>query len=383
MSVSERLRRFAATLRARPRVAAVTGAVALAAVLTGGALAMALGGPRGVAHAPTPSQSPSPTLPAATDEPTPSTTATPAPPTPTASPTTDAPTPSETPSPTAVATATPLPTPDPTPDPTPEDRFWTALPQMPNAPDHFVRDVVVLDDGRLAVFRYERTGDQRVSLLTIEPGDERWTPIEVDEPFDDFTIWIWTQGPDGRLYSHGLVIDPSGTSWDVEPWDPGFDEEPVAPIATGPDGRLYFREAEHLPELLILDVETGEWKRSSENTIIAQVDALLVSDGLIYLAETEEVASFDPVTDRWESVTRMPYVNAARGGIGPDGRLVFLDAWESENQAILVLDPDTGEWSELPRPTSASSTWNPIFRTGPDGRLWAVDAEGVFVYLGD
>ncbi|HSK93396.1 MAG TPA: hypothetical protein VLA76_04985 [Candidatus Angelobacter sp.] len=383
MTVADRLRRFGQAVRTRPQVALVTAVVALAAILAGGAVALALGGPRDVSSAP----SESPTLLAATEDPSPTPTPSPQPsptltpsPTPSATATpTDEPTRSATPSPTAAPTATP----SRSPEPTPQDRSWMALPPMPNAPAYFVRDVVTLADGRLAVFRYERTGSQRASVLTIESGDERWTPVDLDEPLDDFTLWIWTQGPDGLLYSHARVIDPSGTSWDVEPWDPGFDEEPVAPIATGRDGRLIYREAEHLAELLFVDPETGDWQRSSENTIIGNVDAIHVGADLLYLVETEAVASYDPATDSWAALTTMPYVNAARSGIDPDERLIFLDGWESRNQQIFVFDPATGAWSELPRPLAASPTWNPIFRTGPDGRLWAVDAEQSFIYLGD
>lgn len=388
MSSPNPIQRFLAALRDRPQLALVTTAVAVAAIASGGFLAMVLGGTRGAAVAPTPT--PQPTVAAASDEATPTATLPPSPVT-SASPS-DAPSPSPTPVATDAPAATPIPsasprpaaTAKPTPEPTPSDRSWTALPDMPDEADYFVRDAVVLDDGRVVVFRFAHD-DERVDVLTIESGDASWRSVELDSSFDDRTVYQWAAGSDGRIYSHSLVIDPTDEPWDVEPFetpigDVGGDVGGV--LVGGPDGRLYLSSAD-FGALHILDLETGTWSLSSENTVIQMMDGLLAGAEVIYVVEVEHAAVYVPAEDSWSYITGQSYQNAIRSGLGPDERIYFLDGWETRNQSIKVLDPETAEWSSIPRPLAAAPDWSPIFITAPDGRLWAIDAEQSFAFLDD
>ena len=369
MSSTDPVRRFIATLRARPRVALATAATAIAAIATGSVLAMALG-QRGVAGAPSASDIATPSATPASSLPSPSPTATPP-----SSPTPTAAQPSEAP------TASPVTTPSATPEPV-ADSHWAALPPMPDAEAWLVDDALMLDDGRLVVFRSPYMSRGAYMAISIGEGDTEWTVELPGTSFTDDITQRWAQAGDGRIYSHQWVIDPTVTPWTVEPFL--IDGEVVdAAVATGPGGNLYFNVPDG-SHLVAVDPATGMASPTSENTVITDVFNLVAWQDRIYATSISEIAAYDPATDTWADVMEFnSWQGAHRGDFAPDGLLYSLDADEYGAPRLLeAADPATGEVVEIPRPLDAARDWNPIFITGPDGRLWAVDRVQSYAYVG-
>lgn len=380
MRLTDRMTRFASTLRERPKVAAATAATAVAAIVAGVALSLLIGGRGEAAVGPTASPTP---LPASTSE-----TASPMPSMPVFAPT---PTPVPTPTPTVAATVPP--TPDPTPTPTAaeggyggtipgpgaafEDPNWETMPAMPEGA-HPVEGVVLLEDGRLLAMQPPHD-DSGWTVMSIRAGDETWSPIPISGLDSGRDFYSFTLGPDGRIYTDALVIDPAARTWTAA--DAGWEHEFASHVVGfGPDGRLYGQSPTGT-SLVALDPETGEVIESSENdsrgASALLFQALVADDTELFAVDIATVMAYDPARETWRVVHDWGWSFAAQAGLGPDGHL-YMMADEEEGRGIRRIDTAAATWSEIPRPYEAEWEWTPRFVTGPDGRLWAVGATQVF-----
>lgn len=380
--MSNAIQRLIERLRGRPRLALGVGLTAIAAVVVGAVLGTVLLGARGVASEPAASEAPtagetatarpSATVRASVNSPTPSPSETP--------------TETSSPGPVATPVASPTPTTEPGYVPPPDDG-WDPLPAMPNADALQMVDVVTLFDGRVVAFRFPPEGlyGGPLDVMVIRPGDDAWEPVALSREITINGGNAFTVTPSGLIYTHNWVIDPAKDPWSVEAFDlaPESDRaDALIPVGTGPDGRIYHPAVDDGRSLIAFDPQTGEFTTSSRSTIsfhdAISIQSVLGGDELVYLIDTATILAYDPGADTWAVAARLvDFMHAGTAGIGPDDRITLL-----RDNGELYVWPGQGELEPLDRPFEAPSAWNPVFHTGPDGRLWAVDDANPFVFAG-
>jgi hypothetical protein len=99
----------------------------------------------------------------------------------------------------------------------------------------------------------------------------------------------------------------------------------------------------------------------------------------VYLIDLGVLLIYDPASDEWSLAARTPvFVHANTAGIAPGDRITML----GDDGEIYIWPGHGGDFEGVLRPMEARSSWSPIFLTGPDGYLWAVDDTQPFVYTG-
>lgn len=310
-------------------------------------------------------------------------------------------TPSDDPSPTGTATASPTPsasptpvTAQPTPTATPVDGHggapapswdiagtWAALPAMPAADAFAISDVLMLDDGRLVVFRWQTQPEvDGARVLTWSPDSQSWLAVRTETILTG-TDAQFAQGADGRIYSYDNLIDPSSDPWQVDSFALADPSEVYAGygLDSGPDGRLY-RPRTTLSmgrsAFEILDPTTGE--RTNSSVLTGLGTCVLRGEDRVFLIDTVEFTAYDPASDRWsETVAMLGDRDCYGAGFGPDGRLYVASMWWEATDYV-AWDFARETWLSVEPPPA--SEFRPHFLTGPGGRLWAVDSRASFVF---
>ena len=289
------------------------------------------------------------------------------------------PAPSDMVTPSPMATADPTSTPEPTPTPiTTVAGTWSRLPLLPDTGHFEVASAVVLDDGRLVVFRW-RTCCTGQSVIVLEPGATAWTFPALSSPLVIGTGDSFAVGADGRIYGWRVVIDPSEDPWLVQPHSMTGPTEVTEALrfARGPDDRLYFPHEETITSSTtrlraydpsshaVADVSTTDL--GYFNTILGGVDLLYATgwSGLI--------ATYDVTRDAWQAVADSPSSLPSDVFIGPDDSLWVRDP------EILVWDETVASWLKAGRPLSITGPWDPFLASGGD-RIYAIDDQAaVFI----
>lgn len=107
-------------------------------------------------------------------------------------------------------------------------------------------------------------------------------------------------------------------------------------------------------------------------------ESILPGMEVVYAVSMVDVAAYDPVTDAWHDVSANPGDQDALGaGIGPDGRIYLKSFWDTR---VTAWDGESGRWLSVQPPPYVDDSWRPLFLTGPDGQLWALDDGGSFVF---
>jgi hypothetical protein len=89
------------------------------------------------------------------------------------------------------------------------------------------------------------------------------------------------------------------------------------------------------------------------------------------------MASYDPVTDRWRREGGAVPVSDPTGltfAAGADGRLYVAPSVTPGLENLVAWDPGIERWLSVQRGPSRPE--EPALRSGPDGRLYAVETGG-------
>ena len=235
-----------------------------------------------------------------------------------------------------------------------ETETWTELPDAPVPLGHLSGGVVA---GTLYVWVPGIEVGAQPAFLSYTPGNEAW--VELDPPPIGRESWL-NLVPAGDLLVayHGsqeagvapdLAYDPAKDSWmelPLDPLTPAFDRQMVwvdgALVLLG--NELVPNPGSEAPAVVLaarLDLESGTWQRYADSEVLG---------------------------DPWQW-TGDRLVNPAIGGA--DGGQV--NNWGRSFPNGGILNPGTGEWSELPDTPDGPGDFGGITAAGGG---WAVSADG-------
>ena len=382
-------------VRESPAHWAIVGAVALAAVVTGTALALAVGNLRdgevGSAPSATPEGSTAPSASVASAEPSASVPAS-------ESPSLAA---SDEPSPTATA----MPTPNSTPVPTPDEGYggggspvyditgsWQALPAMPGGSDFMTADALWLPDGRVVVFRWDYGSEDPADpeVVAYDPASARWETVTFSgaRPFVG-TDQSFVLANDGFIHSFEERIAITDDTWRVEPY-PLITESDVwaGSNLAGADGLIYRRAQDATgsqTQLMVNDLDAGTMERTASmgerlELVHAAPDGTIMAIG----GETEvSLVPYDPASDRWAPAvdTVTPGIDPWHVAVGPDGD-VYAPSYYPEFPGMFAISPTDGSVRSVQLPEGVSH-WDVDLLWADDGRLYAFGYDDAWVFTPD
>ena len=91
---------------------------------------------------------------------------------------------------------------------------------MPGGAQFLTADALVLPDGRIVVFRWDRGGQPNRDVLVYDPDRDEWSVPTFDRELPTIgTDQAFALGSDGMIYSHESMIDPTSDPWTVTPFD--------------------------------------------------------------------------------------------------------------------------------------------------------------------
>jgi hypothetical protein len=377
--IRDRLHAAWVSVRRSPARMALVAGTGLAAVITGGLLAVTLSGVRhetGSESSVPPAFEPSATTIGA--EATPETTpdATETTPEATASPTGLAsPTPSLSPSPAGTSTAEPAPEPDPLPgEPSPTATpglaiEWETLPAMPAGSDARIADVIELSSGELGVVFWASSNtspEPEDLVLTYDPVTETWQDVALAGDAlrvgtnSEFVVVAGEIVNPAGFEGVGLAVrelSPAPDEWTVTDRGIVDDEFSTASEVTAAviDGLVYVIENQWSPSrttgFLVYDPDDGVVGRTSE-TPGHLYEAFGDGEDLYAGGSDGALARYDPDLDTWEAFAPPPPFGEPRfrhaAATGP-GRL-WVPAYHDGSVVVWAWSPSTSAWQEVDTP---------------------------------
>ena len=383
-------------VRESPAHWAIVGGVALAAVLTGTLLAVAVGNLRddevGSAPSATPDGSTQPSASVSSVEPSDSVSSSESP--------------SEAPSEEPSTAATAMPTPNPTPVPTPDEGYggggspiyditgsWQALPDMPGGSDFMTADALWLPDGRVVVFRWDYGSEDPADpeVVAYDPTSSRWETVTFagERPFVG-TDQSFVLANDGFIHTFEERIDVTDDTWSVEPYTliTESDVWAGANLAADADGLIYRRAQDVFgseTQLIVHDVDAGTTGRTASmderlELVHAAPDGTIVAIG----GDVEvSLVRYDPVADRWAPPvhTSTPGIDPWHVAVGPDGN-VYAPSYYPEFPGMFAISPTDGSVRSVQLPEGVSH-WDVDLLWADDGRLYAFGYDDAWVFTPD
>lgn len=388
----DRLDRFWVWLRSSPLHMAAVAGVVVAAVVAGVAFGIVFNGEEEPETGAAPSTSPTASV---SESASPSTSASPS-----ASASADA-TPASTPIGSHVESPTPAPTPSPeggyggsTGDSFDLTGEWVRLADMPGGDDFHTSDSVILEDGRIAVFRWdygsEDPAEPEVVVYDREPDSWEIARFADSRPFVG-TDQPFALGGDGLIYSFEYRIDPSGDEWLVEPFQLVRETDIWAgtSLTAGGDGRIYRRADDSdagRTELAVYEPQDDTFGGTS--SVAGYFDRPFTApDGnLVVFGSVDGEAAlveYDIVADRWSSPVApiSDAIDTMHVAIGSD-RDAYVPGFYPDIPQLWAIGVDDGTMRSVELPDDVTD-WDVDLLWTRDGHLFAFGNEEAWLFTPD
>jgi N-acetylneuraminic acid mutarotase len=192
--------------------------------------------------------------------------------------------------------------------------------------------------------------------------------------------------------------DPAGDSWKELPPMPG---KRTAPVAIEAGGKIYViggsdEAGLSVPTSEAFDVATGKWETHRPMPTARNHPAGGAVNGKLYViggrltaanvanmvsSATDIVEEYDPATDKWRSMTKMPYQTSGQGWITFQNRIYVAggelrdDHMDAIFRDFVVFDPAANQWYRLP---SMPTARHGVVLTALGNRIHAVAGHTAF-----
>lgn len=154
---------------------------------------------------------------------------------------------------------------------------------------------------------------------------------------------------DGKVYANesgGLgIYDPATDTW-------GSGPAPIGQLITNLDGALHVIGDVRGVPVHWEELPSGLWS-SRAAPPSAPVGTIAAHGGRIYALGNDDFASWDPATDSWRPLPRVPFVFMSECQlVAFQGRLWAIAgqySFDDAHDGVMIFNPATGGWSEGPR----------------------------------
>jgi N-acetylneuraminic acid mutarotase len=276
------------------------------------------------------------------------------------------------------------------PVPTPEEEYWNAT-----------------ANGKLYMMGGNQ-GGKNDRVLEYDIAADRWTTKKPAPWSANHMALVEYRG---KIYVFGgatVESQPNALkSWEYDPAADSWKELPPMPskrtasVAIETGGKIYVIGGSDEAGLSVatneaFDVATGKWETRRRMTTARNHPAGGAVGGKLYViggrltaanvanmlsSATDIVEEYDPATDKWRSMTKMPYQTSGQGWITFQNRIYVAggELRDAHMDAVfrdfVVFDPAANEWYRLP---SMPTARHGVVLTALGNRIHAVAGHTAF-----